>query len=80
MNQREMMEVNGGARSRSDRRAAQRAANANRTRSNLKEAVFGMGSYAGLIGFAVAAATGPIGVTAAASVISGFVGFVSTYR
>lgn len=83
MDQMEMMEVNGGARSRSARRAAQRAARQYTTTREIKTTIGGMSSYAGvLIGLAsvcaCTAAAAPVAATWVGLGLSG-AGFVCSY-
>ena len=65
MDQMEMMEVNGGARSRSDRRAAQRAARANVTVRNVTQTT----AYVAPIVLTMAAGT-PAGIAVGAAVLA----------
>lgn len=58
----EMMAVDGGARSRADRKAASSAARANLTWSNVKQTAAGVGGY-------IAICTGIGGLATAASII-----------
>ena len=77
MDQMEMMEVNGGARSRSARRAAQRAARANFTRAEVKRTGHMLVGYVGILTGVggLATASGAFGAKlAASSIVGGVVG------